>query len=236
MPISSTPDHVAVAVPSIVDAGARWRDEFGGAWCSPYHTDGSGFATRQLWFRGGAKLELLEPASDDGFAAGFVARFGARVHHVTLKVPELLPAVEIVREAGYDVVDINTDQDEWHEGFLRPSQVGGVIVQIARSSLTEEEWAAWLGTEPDPQPTSGPVLHGPTLFHPDLDACARVWMVLGGDVERDGEAVRVTWPGSPLDVRITRRDEVEPPVLRFSHAPPVAPDPRLGPGTTVVQP
>lgn len=235
MPITSTPDHVAVAVPSIVDAGARWHDALGGAWCSPYHTDGSGFATRQLWFRGGAKLELLEPVSDDGFAAGFVSRFGARVHHVTLKVPDLLPAVEAVRNAGYDVVDVNTDQDEWHEGFLRPSQVGGVIVQIARSSLTEEEWAARLGTAPDPQPSSGPALHGPTLFHPDLDACARVWTVLGGEVQRDDGTIHVTWPGSPLDVRIERRDDPERPILRFSDAPTLTPHPRLGPGTAVVR-
>lgn len=231
MPISSTPDHVAVAVPSIEEAGTRWLDQLGGVWCSPYHTTGTGFATRQLWFRGSTKLELLEPDGDDSFAAGFLQRFGARVHHITLKVPELMPAVEVVRDAGYDVVDINTDRDEWHEGFLRPSQVGGVIVQLARSAFSDAQWAERLGEDPDPAPTSGPVLHGPTLFHPDLDACAQVWRVLGGEVEHHDEVVQVQWQGSPLDVRIERRDDIDPPVLRFSDAPPISADPKFGPAT-----
>jgi hypothetical protein len=88
---------------SIQAAGRRWRDQIGGAWCSLQHDEGGGFATRQLWYRGGAKLELLEPADREGFAAGFLARFGARVHHVTLRVPDLLAAVDEIRAAGYDV-------------------------------------------------------------------------------------------------------------------------------------
>lgn len=231
MPISSSPDHVAVAVPSIPEAAMRWCDGFGGAWCSPKHSDGSGFATQQLWYRGGAKLELLEPETDDGFAAGFLKRFGARVHHVTLKVPDLSTAVEVVRDAGYDVVDINTDLDEWHEGFLRPSQVGGVIVQLARSELSVEDWAKMLGFTPEPLPIIGPALHGPTLYHPDLDACARVWTVLGGTVERDDEVVRVSWPDSPLTVHVERREDIDPPVLRFTDGPRASADPRLGPAT-----
>jgi hypothetical protein len=32
MAITSTPDHVAIAVPDIEAAAARWRDELGGGW------------------------------------------------------------------------------------------------------------------------------------------------------------------------------------------------------------
>ncbi len=234
MPIDAVPDHVAVAVPSIAAAGRRWRDELGGAWCSPPHSDGSGFATRQVWYHGGAKLELLEPEDDDGFAAGFLQRFGARVHHLTLKVPALRPAVETICAAGYDVVDVDTSLDVWHEAFLRPSQVGGIIVQVAWSPLSEWDWAALFGTEPEPVPSTGPQLLGPTLFHPDLDACARIWTVLGGDVDRDDEVVRVAWGSAPLDVEV-RRGEPTDPVLRVADGPELVADPALGPATVSVR-
>jgi len=233
MPIATTPDHVAVAVPSIETAGRRWHDKLGGGWCSPKHADGPDFSTQQLWYHGGVRLELLEPTDVDGFAAGFLARFGARVHHVTLKVPDLPATITTIEAAGYDAVDVDTSIDVWHEAFLRPSQVGGIIVQVARSPLTTEEWAAHLGMDPEPLPTSGPRLLGPTLFHPDLDACARVWETLGGQVDKDAEVVRVAWDDGPLTVQV-HAGATAAPVLRFEDAPELPADPELGPATVAV--
>lgn len=233
MPITATPDHVAVAVPSIERAGTRWHDQLGGAWCSPKHADGPDFATQQLWYRGGARLELLEPTDAEGFAAGFLARFGARVHHVTLKVPDLFDAIATIEAAGYDVVDVDTSIDVWHEAFLRPSQVGGMIVQVAHSTLTTEQWAAYLGFDPEPPPTAGPRLLGPTLFHPDLRACARVWETLGGQVDKDAEVVRVGWDTGELTVEVHAGDPADP-VLRFEGVPAAPADPELGPATVAV--
>jgi hypothetical protein len=94
LPITSIPDHVAVGVPAIDGAATRWRDQLGGGWVMPrFPIESAGFATRQLRYRGGAKLELLEPLGPDSFAGQFLDRYGANVHHVTLKVPALLPAV-----------------------------------------------------------------------------------------------------------------------------------------------
>src|SRR5690625_2918515 len=183
MSLDSECDHVAVAVPSIEEAAPRWQAGFGGHWLSPRPEAISDFRTRQLRFNGGGKLELLEPTGQTGFAAAFLARFGARIHHVTLKVPDLLEAVETVRTAGYDVVDVSTERDEWHEGFLRPSQVGGVIVQLAYSPLSEEEWARQRGIDPVPTPVDGPVLLGPTFTHPDLDVAETVWRTLGAAID-----------------------------------------------------
>jgi catechol 2,3-dioxygenase-like lactoylglutathione lyase family enzyme len=230
MPLSAHPDHVAVAVPSIAAAAARWHEQLGGAWHSPHHSPGGGFATRHLRYRGGAKLELLEPEDDAGFAARFIRRFGARVHHVTLKVPDLLAAVELVRDAGYDVVDVSTDRDDWHEAFLRPSQVGGVIVQLAHSPLTHEEWMArHFGWPTEPLPEVGPALVGPTFHHPDLEASARVWSVLGAEVERSDDEVRIRWRDHPLDVLVRAGSTDDAPSLRFEEAERLASDPQLGP-------
>lgn len=231
MPITATPDHVAVAVRSIDHAASRWVDDLRGVWLTPPF-EGGGFGTRQIRYANTAKLELLEPATDDGFASAFLDRFGPRIHHVTLKVPDLRAAIETVEAAGLDAVDVSYERDEWHEAFLRPSQVGGIIVQVAHTPYTDEGWADLAGVElPTPDPGS-PALHGPTLTHPDLDAARRTWTVLGATVEDDGdEAVVARWEGSPLSVRVEAGYVPGPRGLRFD------PDPQLpahdvaGPGT-----
>ena len=215
MPISAVPDHVAVAVPDIEATAARWRDELGGGWANrgmflpeaPFHV-------RQLRFPNGAKLELLQP-NGGGFAQGFLDRFGPQVHHMTFKVPDaLLPAVETVRAEGYDVVDVNTDGG-WHEAFLRPSQVGGIIAQVAWSESTPEEWAR-RNAEVAEEPRGEVGLLGPTLTHPDLDQAERVWTTLGGKVTHEDDALMVCWDGAPLTVRVEVGAAAGPVGLRMS--------------------
>ena len=140
MPIPSVPDHVAVAVPSIDDSLSRWRDALGGVVQWRFHNPAV-FRGATLQFAGGAMLELLEPSEGDdrvrptggpdGFLTSFLDRFGAQVHHVTLKVPDLHEAIAEVRRHGLDAVDVDDTDPGWREAFLRPSQVGGMIVQIA---------------------------------------------------------------------------------------------------------
>lgn len=233
MPITSTPDHVAVAVPTITGAAARWRDQLGGGWAMPrFPLEAPGFATRQLRYRGGAKLELLEPLGPDTFAGRFLARYGASIHHLTLKVPALLPAVETVRAGGYDVIDVSAEGDIWHEAFLRPSQVGGMIVQLAWAGRDDAEWAALTGATPEPPGPDAAILQGPTLTHPDLDAARSLWGLLGAEVtDRDG-GLEVQWPDSPLDLRIERSASgarANALGLRFDGTPPQEADPELGP-------
>ncbi len=233
MPIDSRPDHVAIAVPELGPATARWHDELGGGYLEPrVVTEAAGFATCQLHYRGGGKLELLEPISEDGFAARFIRRFGAQVHHITLTVPELHPAVEELGHAGYQVVDVSTDDELWHEAFLRPSEAGGVLVQIARSAYTTMEWAehwgretGWVVEQPRPD---GALLRGPTLGHPDLDAARRLWEVLGGEVDADADGLWVTWPDAALSIRIEQRDHAGPLGVRFDGTSARTSDQRLG--------
>jgi hypothetical protein len=236
VPIHTVPDHVAVAVPTIDAASSRWHDELGGRWVAPrWALEGAGFATRQLRFRGGAKLELLEPTDGSGFAAGFLARFGARIHHVTLKVDALLPAVEQLTAAGFPPVDVFAEGDIWHEAFLRPSLIGGLIVQVAWAGRSEDDWAELAGVTPEPVADDAAVLLGPTLTHPDLDAASHVWTTLGATVEPDGDdALMARWDGAPLSIRIERDEVTDAVGLRFADAPflPAEPD-RSGPPTLV---
>ena len=234
MPIDATPDHVAAAVPSIGAAAARWIDHLGGGWVAPaWEVAGGGFATRQARFAGGAKLELLEPRSDDGFATHFLDRYGAGIHHVTLKVPALLPAVATLEEAGLALVDVTAEGEYWHEAFVRPSQVGGLIVQVAWSRHDDDGWAAAMGTTPEAPRADAARLLGPRLAHPDLDVAARVWRLLGAEVTRDDEVLTVRWPGAPLDIEVVAGERARPLGLRMAGTAPLPADEIHGPAVLV---
>jgi hypothetical protein len=228
MPITTHPDHVAIAVHDIAAAAPRWHDELGGGWLDDgIEVLSVPVAIRQMRFANGGKLELWQPHGP-GFARRFMERYGTRVHHVTLKVPDaLMPAVEALRDEGYDVVDVDTEGG-WHEAFLRPSQVGGMIVQIAWSEQTDEQW--WEETGHVPERARGDAaLLGPTLTHPDLDAAERLWTTLGGKVTRDDEGLTVRWDGAVLDIRIEHGPTAGPVGLRFAGVPSMPADDVAGP-------
>ncbi|MDX1620429.1 MAG: VOC family protein [Nitriliruptorales bacterium] len=238
-PIDAQPDHVAIAVPDYRPALARWRDQLGGAQVSRFHNKPV-FRGMQLRYANGAKIELLQPSeldeSPDNFLRRFLTRFGSQVHHVTLKVPDLAVAIERLRDAGMDVIDVNLSGEHWHESFLRPSQVGGLVVQVAWSSGTDEEWAARRGIEIEPVRADAASLHGPVLRHPDLDAAAQVWSLLGATVAREEDSLLARWADAPLEVSVIHGDTPGPVGLRFSGTDRFPPDDRLGPAVLPYEP
>jgi catechol 2,3-dioxygenase-like lactoylglutathione lyase family enzyme len=215
-------DHVAIAVADVDAALAHWRDTVGGGMVAGESYDA--FTWVQLRMAGGGKLELLGPPRDGGgFVPRFLERFGPTIHHVTLMVDDLPAACAIVRAAGYAVVDVEDTAQWWREGFLRPSQVGGLIVQLAWAGEDDAALAARLGLTTAPPRPSAPRLLGPTLRHPDLDTAAQLWTVLGADVERAGPRLVCRWPDSPLDVAVEAGAPAGPVALRLAGAVPSAP-------------
>jgi methylmalonyl-CoA/ethylmalonyl-CoA epimerase len=217
-------DHVAVAVGDLDDALAYWGRTVGAGVVAREINDGFGIA--QVRTRGGGKLELIAPppgGGDGGFITDFLARFGPTIHHVTLKVADLGAAIDTVRAGGYDVVDVQNTSPWWREGFLRPSQVGGLIVQVAWTSEDDRSWARRIGTAATAPTSRAPRLLGPTLEHPDLPAAHKLWSLLGAEIEDDHDRLVCRWPDSTLDVVVRRGDHAGPVALRFegavTHAP-----------------
>lgn len=216
-------DHVALAVADLDEADRRWRDELGGRWVA-WSDPAQGFRSRQLRYRGGGKLELIAPVTpgDGGFVDRFLARFGTRIHHVTVKVAHLREAVDTLAAAGMDVVDVDDTDPAWQEAFLRPSQVGGLVVQVAASTDSDEEWARRIGHTPQAPPDDAAVFDGALLSHPDLDRAAALWRLLGADVTGTPQRLVCTWPQDPLSLLVEPGPVAGPVGLRFSGVAPGA--------------
>lgn len=238
MAITSRPDHVAIAVQAIEPALRRWRDDLGGREMWGMHTPAV-FRGRVVGYRNGAFLEMLEPSDAEerttatggptGFLESFLERFGPRVHHVTLKVDDLADAVAALERDGIPTVDVDRSDPHWHEAFVPPSVVGGMVVQIAATDYGPAEWAATEGQTLPPLPTEGTALLGPRLRHDDLDRAASVWRLLGGRVEHRDDGLLVSWDADPLTVEIVRGERPEAIGLRFLGGAPRPADDGLGP-------
>ncbi len=232
MPIASTPDHVAIAVPDYDLADERWRDQLGGRWVRWFHNHGI-FRGRQLRFANGGKLEILQPSEvpnpQRDFLRPFLERFGAQVHHLTLRVDDLAAAIDELRDSDLDVVDVDDRHPVWKEGFLRPSQIGGLVVQIAQTTMSDADWAASHDFEPEPPVPGGPGLLGPLLRHHDLEDAAEVWQLLGAAVSRDADgSLRCRWGDSPLSVRVEHGPQDGPVGLRMTGTHDLDRDDKLG--------
>jgi catechol 2,3-dioxygenase-like lactoylglutathione lyase family enzyme len=226
--IEAAPDHVAVAVPDRDEARPFWLG-LGGAEFSHFSYDA--FAGYQFLYGNGAKVEVVAPpveAADKSFVTSFLARFGTRVHHLTIRVPDLHAALATLASGGLDPVDVRDDDEHWKEGFLRPSQIGGFVVQVVQTSAEHDRWQERRRRKAMP-PAGGAEVLGPRLLHPDLEQAGRVWSLLGADVGGGARSLLCAWEGSPLTLLVDEGSPAGPVSLRMTGTPDIPADPGSNP-------
>jgi methylmalonyl-CoA epimerase len=83
---------------------------------------------------GESRLELLEATSEDSTIAKFVAKRGEGLHHVCLRVPDLLAAVDRLKKDGMRLVsdEIKTGAGGHQYVFVHPASAGGVLLELVQ--------------------------------------------------------------------------------------------------------
>lgn len=121
--------HVGVAVASIAEAVAFYRDVLGVEPHAPDAADGNTVVSLPF---GGPEVELLEPTSEDGPIAKFLAKRGPGIHHICYEVDDLDAALERCRQAGYRLVDEvpRTGAHGRRIAFVHPKATGGILLEL----------------------------------------------------------------------------------------------------------
>jgi methylmalonyl-CoA epimerase len=135
-------DHIGIAVSSLADALAFYRDALGlevevpedvpsqrvrAHFVQPHETDAGG--------PGAVAVELLEATADDSPIAKYLVRRGPGLHHLAFRVPDIVAALAQLKDRGVRLID-ETPRPGAHGSlvaFIHPSSTHGVLVELKQA-------------------------------------------------------------------------------------------------------
>jgi len=128
-------DHIGIAVKSLSEAVPIWTALLGQNISGEEEVPAE--QVRVAFFGDGAgRIELLEPTGTDSPIARHLAKRGAGVHHVCLRVPDLDAAVSKAEAAGLEALPprIRTGAGGHRVAFFHPRTAGGVLLELSEAA------------------------------------------------------------------------------------------------------
>jgi methylmalonyl-CoA/ethylmalonyl-CoA epimerase len=126
-------NHVAIAVPDLAAAAARYRDLLGASVSAPMPLPEHGVTLVFVTLEN-SRLELMTPLGDASPIAGFLEKHpGGGLHHVCFEVNDLASAVETLTAAGARVLSEGTPKIGAHGlpvVFLSPKDFDGTLIEL----------------------------------------------------------------------------------------------------------
>jgi methylmalonyl-CoA epimerase len=131
--VLSTIDHIGIAVESIDESLAIYRDALGMPLVHRETVAEQGVDAALLDV-GDGHVELLQPLSPDTPVGKFLAKRGPGLHHVAYRVADVAATLDALKAAGTRLID-----DHPRAGirgsrvaFLHPGSTGGVLTEIVQ--------------------------------------------------------------------------------------------------------
>ena len=129
-------NHIAIAVPDLAAASAKYRDLLGAHVGQPQPLPDHG-VTVVFIDTGNTKVELLEPLGDNSPIAAFLAKNPAGgMHHICFEVPDLTAAAATLTAGGARILGDGTLRTGAHGLpvlFLHPKDFDGTLIELEQS-------------------------------------------------------------------------------------------------------
>jgi methylmalonyl-CoA epimerase len=127
-------DHLGIAVKSL--AAAKSFYEKLGMNASPEEVVDAEQVRLVMVPVGESRFELLEATSEDSPIAKFIAKRGEGLHHVCVRVPDLVAVVERLTSDGVRLVstEIKVGAGGHRYVFVHPSSAGGVLLELVEAA------------------------------------------------------------------------------------------------------
>ena len=127
-------DHVGIAVGDLAESLKFFCDTLGLEVAPPAEIASQRVRAHFIPV-GDATLEMLEPTADDSPIAKFVAKRGPGLHHVALRVDDIVAALAELKARGVRLID-ETPRPGAHGSlvaFIHPSSAHGVLVELKQA-------------------------------------------------------------------------------------------------------
>ncbi|GGA61170.1 methylmalonyl-CoA epimerase [Pelagibacterium lentulum] len=129
-------NHIAIAVPDLDRAAAKYRDDLGAHVSAPQALPEHG-VTVVFVDTGNTKVELLEPLGDESPVVGFLAKNpDGGMHHMCFEVPDIMAAAKQLQAAGARVLGDGQPKIGAHGLpvlFLHPKDFCGTLIELEES-------------------------------------------------------------------------------------------------------
>jgi methylmalonyl-CoA/ethylmalonyl-CoA epimerase len=126
-------NHVAIAVPDLDAATARYRNDLGATVSDPVDLPEHGVTTVFVELSN-TKIELLHPLGDDSPIAAFLERNASGgMHHVCFEVEDIHAARDQLLRSGARVLGDGEPKPGAHGKpvlFLHPKDFSGTLIEI----------------------------------------------------------------------------------------------------------
>lgn len=126
-------NHIAIAVPDLDAAAARYRDLLGAEVTAPRALAEHGVTVVFVTLPN-TSIELMEPLGDGSPIASFLDRHpGGGMHHVCYEVPDLPGAARALAASGARVLGDGTPKTGAHGRpvlFLHPKDFDGTLIEL----------------------------------------------------------------------------------------------------------
>jgi methylmalonyl-CoA/ethylmalonyl-CoA epimerase len=123
-------DHVAVCVPKIDEALARWRGLFD-LQPGPLEWVESQKTEALLLPTGDTSVEFVSPRGNEGLER-FLDKRGPGLHHIAVEVDRIEEAIALLAALGVPLIDTSPRRGaRGHKvAFVHPKATGGVLVEL----------------------------------------------------------------------------------------------------------
>ena len=126
-------NHIAIAVPDLTAAAAKYRDLLGAHVGQPQALPEHG-VTVVFIDTGNTKVELLEPLGEQSPIAAFLAKNpGGGMHHVCFEVPDIAAAAQTLAAGGARVLGDGASKIGAHGKpvlFVHPKDFDGTLIEL----------------------------------------------------------------------------------------------------------
>ena len=130
-------NHIAIAVPDLMAATARWRDALGADCSAPQDLPEHGVRIVFISQPNG-KVELMEPLGAGSPIAGFLGRNpDGGMHHICYEVEDIIAARDRLAAGGARVLGDGTPRTGAHGNpvlFLHPKDFCGTLIELEEVS------------------------------------------------------------------------------------------------------
>lgn len=133
-------EHIGIATQSLDDALPFWRDALGLEVSETEEVAEQKVRVAMLPL-GESRVELLEPTSEDSPVAKFIAKRGAGVHHIAVRVADIRESMARLKARGAQLIDETPriGAGGCLVAFVHPSSANGVLLELVEHTQSHTE-------------------------------------------------------------------------------------------------